>query len=64
MCSGLTRGGMRSRSLSPLRFSNALASEIRGDSRRVGGHSVRLDSVWMANYEAYKEGLEDMPHRC
>ena len=22
-----------------------------------------LDSVWMANYKAYKEGLEDMPHR-
>ena len=24
----------------------------------------RLDIVWMANYKAYKEGLEDMPHRC
>jgi hypothetical protein len=24
----------------------------------------RLDIVWLANYKAYKEGLEDMPHRC
>jgi hypothetical protein len=24
----------------------------------------RLDIVWMAYYKAYKEGLEDMPHRC
>jgi hypothetical protein len=30
----------------------------------ISNVQIRVDDRWMANYKAYKEGLENMPHRC
>ena len=36
-----------------------------GLSLRISRASCLGSAIyWMANYKAYKEGLEDMPHRC